>query len=120
MVFRAVENRITITRAANSGISSFVAPDGEIYDYLSEYGRYKEVEGILCNKIRFEDSATSWYTNHGDVFAFSCILVTAVLCLVALTIGGLVFIYDTLKSEKEPIKLEQHEIYLLPEVTIDG
>ena len=84
MVFRAVENRITITRAANSGISSFVAPDGEIYDYLSEYGRYKEVEGILCNKIRFEDSVTSWYTNHGDVFAFSCILVTAVLCLVAL------------------------------------
>tara|TARA_Y100000758_G_scaffold268351_1_gene209330 strand:+ start:267 stop:446 length:180 start_codon:yes stop_codon:yes gene_type:complete len=42
------------------------------------------------------------------------------ICLVALTIGGLVFIYDTLKSEKEPIKLEQHEIYLLPEVTIDG
>lgn len=85
MVFRAVENRITITRAANSGISSFVAPDGEIYDYLSEGGRYKEVEGILCNKIRFEDSVTSWYTNHGDVFAFSCILVTAILCLVALT-----------------------------------
>ena len=85
MVFRAVENRICITRAANSGISSFVAPDGEIYDYLSEDGRYKEVEGILCNKIRFEDSVTSWYTNHGDVFAFSCILVTAILCLVALT-----------------------------------
>ena len=84
MVFRAVENRITITRAANSGISSFVAPDGEIYDYLSEYGKYKEVEGILCSKIRFEDSVTSWYTNHGDVFAFSCILVTAILCLVAL------------------------------------
>ncbi|MGR3303042.1 MAG: apolipoprotein N-acyltransferase [Candidatus Scalindua sp.] len=85
MVFRAVENRVCITRAANSGISSFVAPDGEIYDYLSEDGRYKEVEGVLCNKIRFEDSVTSWYTNHGDVFAISCLLVTAILCLVALT-----------------------------------
>ncbi|MFQ5688111.1 MAG: apolipoprotein N-acyltransferase, partial [Candidatus Scalindua sp.] len=85
MVFRAVENRITITRAANSGISSFVAPDGEIYDHLSEDGRYKEVEGVMCNKIRFEDSVNSWYTNHGDVFAFSCLLVTAILCLVALT-----------------------------------
>ena len=42
------------------------------------------------------------------------------ICLVALTIGGLVFLYDTLKLGEEPIKLEQHEIYLLPEVTIDG
>jgi len=42
------------------------------------------------------------------------------ICLIALTICGLVFLYDTFKSEEEPIKLEQHEIYLLPEVIIDG
>ncbi|OHB49442.1 MAG: apolipoprotein N-acyltransferase [Planctomycetes bacterium GWF2_40_8] len=85
MVFRAVENRICITRSANSGISSFIAPNGEIYDYLANEGRYKEVEGILCNKIRFENSVTSWYTNHGDVFAISCLLVTSILFLAALT-----------------------------------
>ena len=42
------------------------------------------------------------------------------ICLIALTISGLVFLYDTLKSEGKPIKLEQHDTYLLPEVTIDG
>jgi apolipoprotein N-acyltransferase len=84
MVFRAVENRVSITRAANSGISSFIAPNGEIYDYLNNEGKYKEIEGILCNKIRFENSANSWYTNHGDVFAISCLSVTSVLFLAAL------------------------------------
>lgn len=85
MVFRAVENRISITRAANSGISSFIAPNGEVYDYLNNEGKYKEIEGILCNKIRFENSVNSWYTNHGDVFAISCLSVTAMLFLAALT-----------------------------------
>ncbi|MFV1975174.1 MAG: hypothetical protein ACC651_05460, partial [Candidatus Scalindua sp.] len=73
------------TRAANSGISSFVAPNGEIYDYLNNEGKYKEIEGILCNTIRFENSVNSWYTNHGDVFAISCLSVTVVLFLAALT-----------------------------------
>ena len=85
MVFRAIENRISITRAANSGISSFIAPNGEIYDYLDDEGKYKEIEGILCNTIRFENSVNSWYTNHGDVFAISCLSVTAILFFGALT-----------------------------------
>jgi len=85
MVFRAVENRISITRAANNGISSFIAPNGEIYDYLIKDGKYKEIEGILCNKVRFENSVYSWYTKHGDVFAFSCLSVTVILLLVAST-----------------------------------
>ncbi len=85
MVFRAVENRISITRAANNGISSFIAPNGEICDYLVKDGKYKEIDGILCNKIRFENSVNSWYTKHGDVFAFSCLSVTVILLLVAST-----------------------------------
>lgn len=83
MVFRAVENRISIARAANSGISSFVAPNGEIYDSLAKGGEYKEIDGILCNRIRFENSKNSWYTNYGDVFAISCLSVTALLLLLA-------------------------------------
>jgi len=85
MVFRAVENRISIARAANNGISSFIAPNGEIYDYLVNEGKYKEVEGILCNNIRFENTVYSWYTKYGDVFAISCLSITAILLLVAST-----------------------------------
>ena len=42
------------------------------------------------------------------------------ICLIALTIGGLVFLYDTFKAGKKAIKLEQHDLYILPEVIIDG
>ena len=42
------------------------------------------------------------------------------ICLVALTICALVFLYDTFNAGQKPIKLEQHDLYVLPEVTIDG
>ncbi len=85
MVFRSVENRISIARAANNGISSFIAPNGEIYDCLVKDGKNKEIDGILCNKIRFENSVYSWYTKHGDVFALSCLSITLIQLLVAST-----------------------------------
>ncbi len=81
MTFRAIENRICIARAANNGISSFISPNGEIYDYLVNDGKFKEVEGVLCNKIKFENSVHSWYTKHGDIFALSCLSVTIALLL---------------------------------------
>ena len=85
MVFRAIENRICITRAANTGISSFVAPSGEIYDYLVRNGKYREIDGVLHNKIRFVNTTNTWYTNYGDVFAISCLLATTVLLLITVT-----------------------------------
>ncbi|MFQ5963971.1 MAG: apolipoprotein N-acyltransferase [Candidatus Scalinduaceae bacterium] len=85
MVFRAVENRICIVRAANTGISSFVAASGEIYDRLVRDGKQREIDGILCNNIRFVNKANTWYTNHGEVFAVSCLLVSAMLFMFQLT-----------------------------------
>ncbi len=82
MVFRSIENRISITRAANTGISSFVSPNGEIYDFLSKEGKSKEVDGILCNKIKYEQRENTWYTNYGDLFAISCLATTILLVLI--------------------------------------
>ena len=85
LVFRAIENRVCITRAANTGISSFVAPSGEIYGFLARDGKYREVEGVLCDKIRFANTANTWYTNHGDMFAILCLSITVILFLVSLS-----------------------------------
>ena len=85
LVFRAIENRVCITRAANTGISSFVAPNGDIYGHLTRDGKYREIEGVLCDKIRFANTANTWYTNHGDIFAILCLSITVILVLVSLS-----------------------------------
>ncbi len=66
-VFRAVENRINIIRAANTGISGFI----------NEYGGIEEETEIFekaCITARLSKrKAVTFYTRHGDVFAYLCI-----------------------------------------------
>ena len=81
MVFRAVENRIGIARAANTGISAFVAPSGDIYSLITKDGRRREVEGILEGTILIARGGPSFYTRYGDLFSQFCLLVSVGLLL---------------------------------------
>ncbi|MGR3319960.1 MAG: apolipoprotein N-acyltransferase [Candidatus Anammoxibacter sp.] len=85
MVFRAIENRTTIIRAANTGISAFIDSNGVIYDRLqNDHGEYKEIDGVLTNKVTInKESAKSWYTENGDIFAFFCVFASCVLLFIA-------------------------------------
>ncbi len=83
MVFRSIENRMSIARAANTGISSFVSPSGEIYDFLSKEGKHKEIDGTLCNKIKILYRKSTWYTTHGEIFSVSCVIMTILLTTIA-------------------------------------
>ena len=64
--FRAVENRVFVARAANTGISGFIDPKGKI---LNRGGIFTEeaINGI----INLSDVKT-FYTLYGDVFAWIC------------------------------------------------
>ncbi|KAA0245627.1 MAG: apolipoprotein N-acyltransferase [Candidatus Brocadia sp. AMX2] len=85
MVFRAIENRICMARAANTGISSFVAPDGTIYDKLSDgRGRYREISGTLINCIKFVKKYNPFYTIYGDWFAILCTAATGIVLFIAI------------------------------------
>ena len=70
-VFRAVENRIPIARAVNTGISGFVDSAGRIHDLVSENGRTRGVKGIAATDLQL-DSRISLYTRAGDWFAMLC------------------------------------------------
>ena len=81
MVFRAVENRIGIARAANTGISAFVAPSGDVYSLITKDGKRREVEGILEGTILIARGGPSFYTRYGDLFSQFCLLVSVGLLL---------------------------------------
>lgn len=64
--FRAIENRVYIARAANTGISAFIDPAGRI---IKRSGLF--IEDTLIHTIRISDNKT-FYTSFGDLFAWFC------------------------------------------------
>ena len=64
--FRAIENRVFIARAANTGISGFIDPSGRI---VKQGGIF--TEEAMNGMIRLSSEKT-FYTLYGDVFAWIC------------------------------------------------
>jgi apolipoprotein N-acyltransferase len=65
-VFRAVENRLYLVRAANSGISALIDPTGVI---ISRTGIFERT--VLKGEVKFIDEKTL-YAAYGDLFAYLC------------------------------------------------
>jgi apolipoprotein N-acyltransferase len=67
-VLRAVENRVSLARAANTGVSAFIGPDGRILwssDLFVEAAHSLEIPWL---------PGGSFYSRYGDVFAWVCVL----------------------------------------------
>jgi apolipoprotein N-acyltransferase len=67
-VFRAVENRLFLIRAANTGISAIIDPTGRITDHTAIFERTS-----LSGSVKFLDEKT-FYTLYGDIFVYTCII----------------------------------------------
>lgn len=75
-VFRAVENRIFLARAANTGISGFIDPAGAILSSVKDnQGRKIFVNGYKIESIPKKDGKLTVYTRFGDVFAGLCAVI---------------------------------------------
>ena len=68
-VFRAIENRISIARCANTGVSMFIDPLGRVKNATKIYVRTGVIDRIP-SKLK-----DTFYTRHGDWFAQGCFLV---------------------------------------------
>ncbi|MCK4283464.1 MAG: apolipoprotein N-acyltransferase, partial [Candidatus Brocadiae bacterium] len=75
-VFRAVETRTTVVRAANTGISCFINPVGEVYERLEPW-----TEGALSAPLQLCDVVTP-YVQYGDAFGLMCLVLAFALLAV--------------------------------------
>jgi len=75
-VFRAVENRVGIARAVNTGISGFIDPLGRIYSVVEQDGRRVGAVGYRVDRVRLTDAVTM-YSRYGDWFAILCLLLSS-------------------------------------------
>ena len=71
-IFRAVENRRSLVRSANTGISGFIDPTGKVVDSTPLFQ-----DAVITRKVPILDETTI-YSRFGDVFAMMCLALTAV------------------------------------------
>ena len=74
--FRAVENRLFIIRAANTGISAFIAPTGEILS------RTRLFETTVLEGILHVMEGRTFYSRFGDLFVYLCMAFFVMICII--------------------------------------
>lgn len=77
-IFRAVENKRFLVRAANTGISGFIDPVGKVWEQSTLLE-----DAVLTKDIPIYSEITV-YSRFGDFFAITCSLVSAVLICMGL------------------------------------
>ena len=74
-VFRAIENRVSVVRAANTGLSCLIDPRGRLTASVQDNGgRRLFVAGSLTQPVLIPASAETIYNRCGDWFAVACVL----------------------------------------------
>jgi apolipoprotein N-acyltransferase len=74
---RAIENHRYLLRGTNSGITAIIDPRGEVVATLP-----REKQAVLAGNFEYLNG-TTFYTRHGDVFAWLCVGVAAGMLLIA-------------------------------------
>ncbi|MCM8779873.1 MAG: apolipoprotein N-acyltransferase, partial [Candidatus Omnitrophica bacterium] len=76
-VFRAIENRVSVVRSANTGVSGFISAQGKIISLVrDEKGRNIYVSGYDTEEIIIPaKKKLTFYTRFGDVFVLFCLMV---------------------------------------------
>jgi apolipoprotein N-acyltransferase len=77
-VFRAVENRVPVVRATNTGYSCFISPEGQVLAHVEDKDETIFVTGRKAHDVIVRKPG-SLYARFGDWFVFLCFF----LCFLA-------------------------------------
>ncbi|MGE5893236.1 MAG: apolipoprotein N-acyltransferase [bacterium] len=72
-VFRAIENRKPVIRAANTGVSGFIDSHGRI---IKKTDLFKQQ---VVSAAVVENPKITFYTKYGDIFIYLCLLLVAII-----------------------------------------
>lgn len=70
-IFRAVENNRPLLRVTNNGISAYIDPSGKVIEETLGFEAT-----VRAWPVRQNTEARTFYTAHGDLFAYACALIT--------------------------------------------
>jgi len=76
-LLRAVENRVFLLRAANTGFSVVIDPLGRIKKRTELF-----TEDVITADVSINNEMKTFYTAYGDVFAYVCIFISAFFVIV--------------------------------------
>lgn len=78
-IFRCVETRRPMVRAANTGVTCFVNQFGRVTQVLRDDTGSTFTEGVLAGEIKVPtEQELTFYVRHGDLFAKLCAAITLV------------------------------------------
>ena len=84
-IFRCVETRRPMVRAANTGVTCFVNQFGRVTEILRDENGSTFTEGVLTGEIKVKvptEHELTFYTRHGELFAKVCAGVTAIALII--------------------------------------
>ena len=81
-IFRCVETRRPMVRAANTGVTCLVNQLGRVTQVLQNEAGSTFTEGVLTGEIKIPaEPELTFYTRHGELFAKVCAVITVLAIL---------------------------------------
>jgi len=85
-VFRCVETRRPMVRAANTGVTCFVNEFGRVTQMLTDEHGSQFTEGVLSGNVAVPvGRELTFYAQHGELFAKCCAWISLIAIVVSLT-----------------------------------
>ncbi len=78
-ILRAVENRVFLLRAANTGISAVMDPVGRLQKRTELF-----TEDLIVRDVSIKKGLNTFYTAYGDILAYICLFFSGVFILGAI------------------------------------
>ncbi len=76
-IFRCIETRLPMVRAANTGVTCFINEFGRITQMLVDENGSPFTEGTLTGQVAIvANPERTFYVEHGELFAYACVAVS--------------------------------------------